>query len=121
MGGRRPPQHQAQRRPARARRGNAPRTCFLPFSICTAASHLLLQLVIPVYHFVVMHHWTTSLVSTAPGSQNTAGEKALFYVFQAAPEVLSAGILLVVDVKSVFGTGMWGDRSTDAKKLDEKV
>ena len=65
-----------------------------------------------------MRTWTSSLTSTAPGSQNTAGAKAAFYVFQAAPEVLAAALLLVPDVREHFSTGMWGDRSTDKAAKD---
>lgn len=80
-----------------------------------------MQNVIPIYHFVVMRNWTTSIVSTTPGSQNTNGEKAAFYLFQAAPEIITGGMLLVADVKSLFNAGVWGDRSTDPTPAASKV
>lgn len=68
-----------------------------------------------------MHHWTNSLVATVPGSQNTNGDKAAFYIFQAAPEVFTSGALLAINIKDMFNTGFWGDRSSDPKPEDEKV
>jgi hypothetical protein len=52
---------------------------------------------------------TTSLTSTAPGSQNTPAEKAAFYVFHILPEWISVLILLLCNVRDMFGTGMFGD------------
>ena len=53
---------------------------------------------------------TTSLVSTASGSQNTPAEKAAFYIFHILPEYISVLLLLSSNVRDVFGTGMFGDR-----------
>ena len=52
------------------------------------------------------------------GSQNTSGEKAAFYVFQAVPEVLTAGALCLFNVRDLFGTGLRGDRVSDPKSED---
>lgn len=71
--------------------------------------------IVPIYHLVAMRTWTTSLLSTATGSQNTAGEKAAFYALQATPELLAATLLTCANVKKMFGTGSWGDRWTDKK------
>lgn len=60
-------------------------------------------------------------MATGPGSQNTNGEKAAFYIFQAALEVLTSGVLLTIDIKNLFSTGFWGDRSSDPKPEDGKV
>ncbi|EKM54334.1 uncharacterized protein PHACADRAFT_258120 [Phanerochaete carnosa HHB-10118-sp] len=78
-------------------------------------------IIIPLYHFVVMHNWTTSLTSMALGSQNTAGEKAAFYIFQALPEVAAAALLMVPNIRELFSTGMWGDRSTDSSRDENKA
>ena len=52
----------------------------------------------------------------APGSLNTQEEKILFYVFHAAPDYLAAAIMLAVNVRERFSTGLSGDRSKDDKK-----
>lgn len=59
---------------------------------------------------------TTSLTSTAPGSLNTHAEKAVFYVLMVAPETVAAAILLSLDIRNIFGTGLIGDPSTDKKE-----
>ncbi|EKM54322.1 uncharacterized protein PHACADRAFT_210132 [Phanerochaete carnosa HHB-10118-sp] len=72
--------------------------------------------VIPIYHLVIMTNSTTSLTSTTSGSQNTPGEKAAFYVFQVLPEFAPCVVLLIVNMKTMFGTGNFGDRIMDPKK-----
>ncbi|EKM54321.1 uncharacterized protein PHACADRAFT_210131 [Phanerochaete carnosa HHB-10118-sp] len=72
--------------------------------------------VIPIYHLVITGDWTTSLISTASGSQNTSGEKAAFYVFQALPELAPCVALLIVNMKTTFETGNFGDGIRDPKK-----
>ena len=57
-----------------------------------------------------MASYTSSLTSTAPGSLNTAEAKAVFYVFHAAPEFLAAAIMLNINARERFDTGLWGDR-----------
>lgn len=93
------------------------------WSHATSCNHTELyylpQNIIPIYHFVAMHNWTTSLTSTVSGSQNTAGEKAAFYIFQTVPELVTGGILLVCDVKTLFVTGVWGDSSREKSVQDE--
>lgn len=64
---------------------------------------------IGVYRITVLTHSTTSLSSTGPGTQNTPGAKATFYVFHVAPEFLSAAALMSLNVRRVFGTRPWGD------------
>ncbi|RPD57706.1 hypothetical protein L226DRAFT_573586 [Lentinus tigrinus ALCF2SS1-7] len=66
--------------------------------------------VVPVYRLYVLRFSTTSLASDAPGSLNSAQSKATFYVFHSAPEFLSAAILVSLDARQVFNTGLWGDR-----------
>lgn len=67
------------------------------------------QMIIPIYQLAILRSTTIALTSTAPGSQNTPTEKALFYVLQAVPEITCVGTLLSINMRSVFGTGMWGD------------
>ncbi|THH00013.1 hypothetical protein EW026_g2447 [Hermanssonia centrifuga] len=66
-----------------------------------------LLLVITIYHLAIMTLHTTSLYS---GPLNGTGSKALFYVFQAAPEWLASLVLFAVNVREICGTGAWGDR-----------
>lgn len=75
-----------------------------------------MQNVVSIYRLVVSGYKTTSLTSLGPHSLNTRGEKAVFYVFHAAPEWLAAAILFAINVREVFGTGLLGDyRSKDKK------
>lgn len=76
------------------------------------------QLSIPIYQLLVMHDVTRSLISMSPGSQNSLEEKAIFYLFQVVPELLAAGILLSINIRVTFDTGMWGDRFSDPKASD---
>lgn len=68
-----------------------------------------------------MRTWTTSLLSTEPGSQNTPGEKAAFYVLQSTPEFVAAALLTCINIKEMFGTGVWGDRWADKKVNTENA
>ncbi|KAI0669622.1 hypothetical protein C8Q78DRAFT_1080325 [Trametes maxima] len=68
--------------------------------------------VVALYRLIIMHHSTTSLLSMVPGSQNTSGEKAVFYILHAAPEWLAVALLLSVDARSKFKTGLLGDRNS---------
>ncbi|RPD57692.1 hypothetical protein L227DRAFT_613399 [Lentinus tigrinus ALCF2SS1-6] len=65
---------------------------------------------VAIYRLVVMRFSTTSLLSDAPGSLNSLDSKITFYVFQSAPEYLAAAILITLDVRRIFATGLWGDR-----------
>ncbi|RPD57703.1 hypothetical protein L226DRAFT_573590 [Lentinus tigrinus ALCF2SS1-7] len=65
---------------------------------------------VAIYRLVVMRFSTTSLLSDAPGSLNSLDSKITFYVFHSAPEYLAAAILITLDVRRVFATGLWGDR-----------
>ncbi|RDX49335.1 hypothetical protein OH76DRAFT_1351148 [Lentinus brumalis] len=67
---------------------------------------------VPIYRLYVLRFSTTSLLSEGPGSLNSAQSKTTFYIFHSAPEFLSAAILGLLDVRSVFNTGLWGDRRT---------
>lgn len=60
---------------------------------------------------------TTSLTSTGPGSLNDPASKATFYIFHAGPELLAAAVLLGVNVREMFGTGLTGDHT---KKFSKK-
>ncbi|TFK82054.1 hypothetical protein K466DRAFT_501015, partial [Polyporus arcularius HHB13444] len=63
-----------------------------------------------IYRLVVMRFSTTSLLAEGPGSLNSPGSKATFYVFHSAPEYLAVAILICLNVRRVFATGLWGDR-----------
>ncbi|TFK78437.1 hypothetical protein K466DRAFT_606985, partial [Polyporus arcularius HHB13444] len=71
---------------------------------------LLLQSTVGIYRLVVMRFSTTSLLAEGPGSLNSPGSKAAFYVFHSAPEYLAVAILICLNVRRVFSTGLWGDR-----------
>ncbi|PSR99063.1 hypothetical protein PHLCEN_2v4220 [Hermanssonia centrifuga] len=59
---------------------------------------------------------TTSLLATGPGTANATNSKIFFYVFQVAPEWLAAAILLGVNMRELFETGLWGDLGLLNKK-----
>ncbi|KAI0645174.1 hypothetical protein C8Q79DRAFT_756659 [Trametes meyenii] len=73
----------------------------------------LLLTVVALYRLIIMHHSTTSLLSMVHGSQNTHGEKVVFYVLHVAPEWLAVALLLSVDARSKFKTGLLGDRNSN--------
>jgi len=69
-----------------------------------------------------MKTMTTSLISTASGSQNTPAEKAAFYIFHIVPEWISVLILLSCNVRDIFGTGMFGDhRFRDETQREKEI
>ena len=53
---------------------------------------------------------TDSLVSMAPGSLNSAASKTTFYIFHIVPELVTAAILLSINVRERFETGLYGDQ-----------
>ncbi|KAI0793241.1 hypothetical protein C8Q75DRAFT_713425 [Abortiporus biennis] len=71
--------------------------------------------VITIYRLIIMHNQTTSLSSTSPGSLNSEVSKACFYIFQAAPEWLTAAFLISINIPKRFGTGFLGDKFNDKK------
>lgn len=56
-----------------------------------------------------MYHTTTSWTSTGPGTLNSSGAKAAFYVFHVLPEWLASVALFSTSVRKAFGTGLAGD------------
>ena len=56
-----------------------------------------------------MHFYTTSVTSTAPGSLNSTQSKITFYVFHIVPEWITSAILLSINARQLFETGLWGD------------
>ncbi|KAI0669624.1 hypothetical protein C8Q78DRAFT_189491 [Trametes maxima] len=78
-----------------------------PAAIC------ILLTVVGIYRLSVLHNTTTSLLSTGPGSFSSPGAKATFYVFHAAPEWIAAALVLSVNVRKVYKTGMFGDFTSD--------
>lgn len=69
-----------------------------------------------------MHNATASLASRAPGSLNSRGAKAAFYVLHVLPEWLALAVLFGCNVRRVFGTGVAGDLRTrdDTPKQRER-
>lgn len=76
---------------------------------------MVTQSIIAIYRAVVLPNTTPKLFFTGPGSLNRPRDKVFFYLFHAAPEFLVTAVLICVDVKRMFGTGMWGDRPWDPK------
>lgn len=62
-----------------------------------------------VYRLVVMRFQTDSLTSTAPGSLNDPASKTTFYIFHIVPEWICSVVLLGIDVRERFDTGLFGD------------
>ena len=72
-------------------------------------SCFLAQGTIAVYRLSVMYHTTTSWTSTGPGTLNSSGAKAAFYIFHVFPEWLASVVLFSTSVRKAFGTGLVGD------------
>ena len=53
-----------------------------------------------------MANYTDALLSTAPGSLNSSGAKALFYVLHILPEWIAGTLLVSVNVKGIYGLDM---------------
>jgi hypothetical protein len=68
-----------------------------------------------------MNNTTTSLASTAPGSLNTPGAKAAFYIFHIAPEWISVLLLLLFNLRDIFGIGVFGSRARDQRKSEKEA
>ena len=68
-----------------------------------------MQFVVPIYRLIVMQSFTTSLYSFGHGSQNNRGSKIAFYVCHVAPEFIVSATLMVLNVRQMFATGLWGD------------
>ncbi|EED85402.1 predicted protein [Postia placenta Mad-698-R] len=89
------------------------RVQLMPVLIICADANLLT--VTCIYRLSVMPFQTTNLLSMGSHSLNTPLEKAAFYAFHIAPEWIAGAILLCVNVKEMFHTGLTGDwRSTDS-------
>lgn len=56
-----------------------------------------------------MFHQTTSLNSRAPGSLNSHGAKASFYILHTLPEWIALTIIFWSNIRQTFGTGIVGD------------
>ncbi|EGO00252.1 hypothetical protein SERLA73DRAFT_52742 [Serpula lacrymans var. lacrymans S7.3] len=74
-----------------------------------------------IYRLAVMYNTTTSLTSTSQGSLNTPAEKAEFYVFHMLNEWVALALVLGLNLKEIFNTGMFGDwraiDETEAERL----
>lgn len=62
-----------------------------------------------VYRLIAMHYRTPSFDYRGPGSLNSSGAKAAFYIFHILPEWLAVAILLCFNTRKIFGTALWGD------------
>ena len=56
-----------------------------------------------------MYNETTSLLSVGPHTLNSPGAKAGFYIFHSLPEWLASLLLLGMNIRQLFGTGLFGD------------
>ena len=66
-----------------------------------------------------MFHESPSLDSTAPGTLNSPGAKASFYILHILPEWIAAATLLAFNTRKIFGTGVLGDwRGIDDRPVD---
>ena len=54
-----------------------------------------------------MRFHTTDLTSEASGSLNGGKSHALFYVFHIVPEFVVVATILSLNVREMFGTGLW--------------
>ncbi|KZT68394.1 hypothetical protein DAEQUDRAFT_727971 [Daedalea quercina L-15889] len=63
----------------------------------------------PVYRLAVMSAKTTSLLTTTPDSFNGFRAKALFYGLHIFPELIGAVLLLGINVRTAYNTGLGGD------------
>lgn len=68
-----------------------------------------------------MFHTTVSLSSTAPGSLNSSGAKASFYILHVLPEWLSNAILFTFNIRQMLGTGIFGDWRDHDETEKERV
>ncbi|KZT71051.1 hypothetical protein DAEQUDRAFT_764276 [Daedalea quercina L-15889] len=57
----------------------------------------------PIYRLVAMTNYTDALPAMGPGSHNGTASKALFCGLQITPETIALLMLLVVNVKKMFG------------------
>ncbi|RDB16755.1 hypothetical protein Hypma_002387 [Hypsizygus marmoreus] len=85
------------------------------------ANLTILLSVIGIYRLRIMYNTTPSLLSIGPGSLNSPGDKAGFYVLHVLPEWLTNAILVTVNIKQMLGTGMWGDWRFRDETPDERA
>ena len=65
---------------------------------------------VPVYRLCVFHLTTNSISSRHTSSQlPDEVQKVIFYVFHIVPEWLIAAVVLCMDTRKSFDTGIWGD------------
>jgi hypothetical protein len=77
------------------------------------------QTVIAVYRLAIMWHRTPSLDSTEPGTLNSPGAKASFYILHVLPEWIASAVLLGFNTRKIFATGAFGDwRGVDDRPKD---
>jgi len=88
--------------------------------VCDVASELtnIPQCVISIYRMSVMPTRISSL--TERSRLNTPGGKAAFYIFHVLPEWLATAILFSVNIRKIFGTGLFGDWRRKDETEEEK-
>ncbi|KAH9889390.1 hypothetical protein C8Q73DRAFT_654324 [Cubamyces lactineus] len=88
-----------------------PRVPKIPSLYVVTVAHFLA--LIGCYRLIMAHATTTSLLSTAHGSQNTRAEKVAFWVLSAAPEWVAAALLVGINGRRMFRTGPYGDLNSN--------
>ncbi|KAI0326336.1 hypothetical protein GY45DRAFT_1329055 [Cubamyces sp. BRFM 1775] len=88
-----------------------PRVPKIPSLFIVIVAHFLA--LVGCYRLIMAHATTTSLLSTAHGSQNTRSEKVAFWVLSAAPEWVAAALLVSINGRRTFRTGLWGDLNSN--------
>ncbi|KAI0663965.1 hypothetical protein C8Q70DRAFT_905107 [Cubamyces menziesii] len=94
-----------------------PRVPKIPSLFIVTVAHFLA--LVGCYRLIMAHATTTSLLSTAHGSQNTRSEKVAFWVLSAAPEWIAAAILVSINGRRMFRTGLWGDLNSNKPQPKE--
>ncbi|KAH9835421.1 uncharacterized protein C8Q71DRAFT_765800 [Rhodofomes roseus] len=69
-----------------------------------------------VYRLTISSVMTTSWEPDAPDSLNSHTQKALFYSLHIVPELLAAVLLLRINIRIVYNTGLGGDWGMRDKK-----
>lgn len=71
----------------------------------------ILQCVICVYRLSTLHYTSSflNILPSPPYPLTNPAAKALFYVFHAAPELITALYIQTVNLRKVFNTGPYGD------------
>ncbi|KAJ8518599.1 hypothetical protein ONZ45_g4350 [Pleurotus djamor] len=80
-----------------------------------------LMIIVSVYRLSVLSKTTDSLTSLGPGSLNSGGAKAVFYIFHILPEWSAILLLFGYNTRELCGTGPWGDWRGNDETEKERV